>query len=110
MADFVKVKDAEITEDGLIVLEFNESLNPTFNSKKVLFAPEVLIALAMKYGVIPPREETDFPGIPFVGGENVDLGPDSNEDEEDEDGDDSLDMTEEEEPKAPEEDPNGPTG
>lgn len=86
MGGEVKVKDAEVTEDGLIMIEFNESLNPAFISKKAVFAPEVLMALAMRYGVIPPKEETDYPGLPFVGGENVDLG-----DEEDEDGDVDLD-------------------
>jgi hypothetical protein len=81
MGDEVKVKDAEVTEDGLIMIEFNESLNPAFISKKAVFAPEVLMALAMKYGVIPPKEETDYPGLPFVGGENIHLG----DDDEDED-------------------------
>jgi len=81
MGDEVKVKDAEVTEDGLIMIEFNESLNPAFISKKAVFAPEVLMALVMKYGVIPPKEETDYPGLPFVGGESVDLGGDEDEDE-----------------------------
>lgn len=81
MSDVVKVKDAEITEDGLIVITFNEDLNPTFSTKTAVFAPESLIALAMKYGVIPPREETDYPGIPFVGPEEIHL---ENFDEDDE--------------------------
>jgi hypothetical protein len=103
MSDVVKVKDAEIGEDGCIMIEFNETLNPAFISKKAVFAPEVLIALAIKYGVIPPREETDYPGLPFVGGENVHLEDDEDEDVEDEFGAEGTEGTEE-----PKEGSNGP--
>lgn len=80
----VKVKDAEITEDGLIIIEFNEKLTPSFVTNKAVFAPEVLIALAIRYGEIPPREETDYPGIPLVAPDKIDLEHINEADDDDE--------------------------
>jgi hypothetical protein len=59
-----KVKDAEITEDGCIVIDLGVKLYP--HTTKVLFTPDVLLALAKDYGDIPPQDSNDFPGIPVV--------------------------------------------
>lgn len=60
-----KVQDAEITEDGALVVKFNRSvLYP--QTKQVIFTPEALHAIAEDYGVMPEPDENDFPGIPIV--------------------------------------------
>lgn len=59
-----EVRNAEITDDGCLIVEFNIKLYP--HTAKCVFTPEVLYGLAEDFGSIPPKEETDFPGIPIV--------------------------------------------
>ena len=59
-----KVMGAEITDDGCIIIEFNTKLYP--HTAKCIFPPEVLLGLAEDYGSIPPKDDTDFPGVPIV--------------------------------------------
>jgi hypothetical protein len=75
-----KVKDAEITEDGCIVIDLGVKLYP--HTTKVLFTPDVLLRLAKDYGDIPPQDSNDFPGIPVV-----DLDGVYDEDDEEGEGD-----------------------
>lgn len=74
-----KVKDAEITDDGCIVIDLGVKLYP--HTTKVLFTPDVLLELAKDYGEIPPSDFNDFPGVPVVDFEAV------YEDDEEGDGD-----------------------
>ncbi|HYF57172.1 MAG TPA: hypothetical protein VEA41_23180, partial [Salinarimonas sp.] len=53
----LKVMDAEITEDGCIVVTFNAKFGPFHHTKKALFMPEALHALVEEYGVIPPADD-----------------------------------------------------
>lgn len=61
-----RVVDAEITEDGYIVIEFNSASKVYPHTSKAVFSPEVLIWLVEKYGEIPPAEDTEYPGLPMV--------------------------------------------
>jgi hypothetical protein len=72
-----EVKNAEITDDGAIIVEFNMKLYP--HTSRCIFTPELLYGLAEECGNIPPKEETDFPGIPIVTEE--DLEPEDEEDD-----------------------------
>lgn len=83
----LKVTDAEITEDGSIVVTFNEKTGAV--EKRAVFTPESLFALVKEYGDIPPKENTDYPGVPMVteeaifdGGENGDEEPEEGSEEE----------------------------
>jgi hypothetical protein len=79
-----EVRNAEITDDGCLIVEFNIKLYP--HTAKCVFTPEVLYGLAEDFGSIPPKEETDFPGIPIVTEESMM--------EEDGEGDDGKDEKE----------------
>jgi hypothetical protein len=60
----LKITDAEITEDGSIVVTFNAKTGAV--EKRAVFTPEALFALVKEYGDIPPKESTDYPGVPMV--------------------------------------------
>jgi hypothetical protein len=66
----VKVKDCEITDDGCLVVEFNIRIEGFLHTKRAVLTPELLYACACE-GDIPPKEETEYPGIPHVDLENV---------------------------------------
>jgi len=78
----IKVRDAEITEDGCLVVEFNIRIEGFLHTKRAVLTPELLYACAME-GEIPPKEETEYPGIPHVDLENV-----FDVDDDDDEGDD----------------------
>lgn len=59
-----KVNDATITEDGCIVVTMNQRIFQ--HTADILFTPDVLMALAEDYGVIPPKDYNDYPGVPVV--------------------------------------------
>jgi hypothetical protein len=60
--DIPKITDAEITEDGAILIKFDRF--PMKAKKKVLFYPEALFAIAQEYAEI--ETEGDFAGYPAV--------------------------------------------
>lgn len=60
--DFPKITDAEITEDGAIIIKFDRF--PVKSKKKVLFYPEALFAIAQEYA--ETETEGDFSGYPAV--------------------------------------------
>lgn len=61
------VRNAEITDDGCLIVEFDRKLTPGFHhTTKAIFEPEVLFGLTQDFGMIPPAAETDFPGLPIV--------------------------------------------
>lgn len=82
-----KVKDATITEDGSILIEFNEKIYP--HTKSAIFTPQALLALVSEYGEIPPVGTNDFDGIPMVDYEDVfddDDSPERNGEADEEEG------------------------
>lgn len=66
-----KIKDAEITEDGCLVITFNAASKVYPHTPKAIFTPDVLLGLVEEYAEIPPAQETDYPGIPIVTEEAV---------------------------------------
>ena len=62
-----EVVQAEITDDGCIVVEFNKKLYPRIS--KCIFAPETLWSLAAKADIPEKDDDSEFSGIPFVEGE-----------------------------------------
>lgn len=66
-----KVADAEITEDGSIVVKFNGKLRPYPHTDTAIFTPELLLALVEEYSEIPPAGDTDYPGVPIVDHDGV---------------------------------------
>ena len=65
--NFPRVTDAEITEDGSLVVKFDRYVSK--GKKKVLFMAEALFALAEEYGEI--ETEGDFAGLPCVTEESI---------------------------------------
>ena len=63
------MRKAEVTDDGSIIIEFNQSVYP--HTKKAIFTAEALFSLVEDYGEIPEKEDTDFPGVPLVDHEAV---------------------------------------
>ena len=80
----LRVVDAEITDDGCIIIEMNDKFKMG-NSKKILFPPETIFALGEEYASMPPAKDTDYPGVPVVEEEDVfsddDGKPDQGEEE-----------------------------
>lgn len=67
----VKVINAEITDDGALIVEFNQAV--AFPStRKIIFMPDALELVADECAEIPPRESNDFPGVPVVRAEDID--------------------------------------
>ena len=64
-----KVLDATITSDGCVIVQMNQKIYP--HTKDILFTPQVLIDLAETYGIIMPRDNNDFPGVPVVDSDAV---------------------------------------
>ena len=60
--DLPRVTDAEITEDGCVVLKFDRYV--VKGKKKALIMGEALFALVQEYGEI--ETEGDFAGLPCV--------------------------------------------
>lgn len=73
--DLPRVTDAEITEDGALVVKFDRYV--VKGKKRAVFMPEALFALVEEYGEI--ETEGDFAGLPHVSEESI-------FDEEEEDG------------------------
>jgi hypothetical protein len=73
--DLPKITDAEITEDGAILIKFDRF--PIKAKKRVLFYPEALFALAEEYAEI--ETEGDFAGYPAVYEEAIFPDEDENE-------------------------------
>jgi hypothetical protein len=65
--DLPRVTDAEITEDGALVVKFDRYV--VKGKKKAVFMPEALFALVEEYGEI--ETEGDFAGLPCVSEESV---------------------------------------
>lgn len=77
------IVDAEITEDGMLVVELNVAL-PLGNSKKIILPADTLVGLAEEHASIPPAADTDYPGVPVLAYEDVfkdDEEPDTGEDD-----------------------------
>lgn len=85
-----KILDAELTEDGMIVIEMNVAF-PMGNSKKIILPPETLLALGETYASMPAAADTDYPGVPVIQERDVfqDEGedPDTGEEEDEKDED-----------------------
>ena len=64
-----KIRDAAITEDGCLLVTFNQKVYP--HTADAIFTPEALLSLVEEYGEIPPASEADFPGIPVVDEEAI---------------------------------------
>lgn len=79
-----QVKDATITEDGCVIVELNHKIFPHRDGNKVLFTPELLLQLAVDYGIIPPVESNDFPGVAVVDVDTVYADEGEGEEEEEE--------------------------
>lgn len=80
-----KIVDAELTEDGMLLIEMNIAFKMG-NSKKILLPPETLLALGETYASMPPATDTDYPGIPILEETDIfdeDEDPDQGETEED---------------------------
>lgn len=81
----LKVKNAEITEDGCLIIEMNDKFKMG-NTNKILFPPETIFSLGEEYASMPPPNTTDYPGIPVVEEEDVfsddEEEPDQGEEEE----------------------------
>ena len=63
-----KVMDAEISADGLLMVQFNQQVKP-FTGKKAVFTPEALLRIIEEYGEIPDSEDLedkDYAGMPHV--------------------------------------------
>jgi hypothetical protein len=65
--DLPRVTDAEITEDGALVVKFDRYV--VKGKKKALFMPEALFALVEEYG--ETETEGDFAGLPCVSEESI---------------------------------------
>jgi hypothetical protein len=65
--DIPKITNAEITDDGAIIVKFDR--NVVKGKKKAVFLPETLFDLAQEYGEI--ETEGDFAGLPFVYSESI---------------------------------------
>jgi hypothetical protein len=99
--DFPKITDAEITEDGAILIKFDRF--PMKSKKKVLFYPEALFALAQEYAEI--ETDGDFAGYPAVYEEAI--FPDEEESENPLDQEPEVDPEEEVEPPSVLDSPQG---
>jgi len=64
-----KVNDAEITEDGCLIVDMNCKVYP--HTSQAVFTPELVLRLIQEYGDIPPSDYNDYPGVPIVTEESV---------------------------------------
>lgn len=60
-----KIQNAEITDDGCIIIEFNKKMKANPMTKKAVFDPDILYAMTATAD-IPNPEDTDFPGLPLI--------------------------------------------
>ena len=58
------VADAEITDDGAIIIQFNQAFKT--NMRRCVFTPEALFEIARDCSFWPGDDMTDFKGIPMV--------------------------------------------
>lgn len=72
------IVDAEITDDGCIIITMNQAFKMG-NSKKIMLPPETLFSLGEEYASMPPASETDYPGVPVI--EEADVFSEAAEDE-----------------------------
>jgi hypothetical protein len=75
-----RVTKADITDDGALVVKFDQYVSK--GKKEVVFMPEALLAIAQEYGI--QDSEGDFVGLLHVYKEEIF----EDEDEDDEDGED----------------------
>ena len=59
------IVDAEITDDGMLVIELNQAI-PLGNSKKIILPADTLMGLAEEYASMPPAADTEYPGVPVL--------------------------------------------
>jgi hypothetical protein len=97
------VADAEITDDGAIIIQFNQAFKP--NMRRCVFTPEALFEIARDCSFWPGDDMTDFKGIPMVTEDSL---YDDEEGEEDEGEGDGVDDAERAPEDAPDHEP--PTG
>ncbi len=58
------VADAEITDDGALIVHFNQAFKP--NTRRCVFTPEALFEIARDCSFWPGDDMTDIKGIPMV--------------------------------------------
>jgi hypothetical protein len=76
-----RVMKAEITDDGALVVKFDQYVSK--GKKEVVFMPEALLAIAQEYGV--QDTDGDFVGLLHVYEEEI-FGDEDEEEEEEADG------------------------
>ncbi len=65
-----KINDAEITEDGHLLVTFNQACGFP-STRRILLEAEALFAIGEEYGNLMPEGYNDFPGVPVVSHDSV---------------------------------------